>query len=115
MTYRIAAAASRNLQHLLRRVLDKLDALLDVALETLVAGLEQLLFVLVGVLDDINGLLGTAGTELDGDGEVLAAGDLLDLVTAVDAREVDERGLDDAGFAVEGFDELLGEAVIVRQ
>lgn len=41
--------------------MDKFNALGDVALEPVVTGLEELLLVVVGAADDVNGLLGTAG------------------------------------------------------
>jgi hypothetical protein len=43
---------------LLRRVVDKVNALLDIALEVLVAGLEELLLLLVRFADNIDSLLG---------------------------------------------------------
>lgn len=54
-------ATDQNGDVLLRRVLSKLNTLGDVALEAIVAGLEQLLLVLVGAADDVNRLLRTAG------------------------------------------------------
>ena len=44
-----------------RGVLDELDTLGDVALEALVAGLEQLLLVVVCAADNVDRLLGTVG------------------------------------------------------
>ena len=43
------------------RVRDELDTLADVALQTLVAGLEKLLLVLVCAADDVDSLFGTVG------------------------------------------------------
>lgn len=43
------------------RVRDELDTLADVTLQTIVAGLEKLLLVLVCTADDVDGLLGTVG------------------------------------------------------
>lgn len=48
---------------LLRRVVDKVNALLDVALEVLVAGLEELLLLVVRLADHINGVLSAGGLE----------------------------------------------------
>lgn len=42
------------------RVLDKFDALGDVALEAVIASLEELLLVVVGAADDVDSLLSTA-------------------------------------------------------
>lgn len=44
-----------------RRVLDEFNALGDVALETLVASLKQLLLMVISAADNINGLLSTGG------------------------------------------------------
>lgn len=44
-----------------RRVLDEFNALFNVPFETLGAGLEELLFLLVDTVKDIDGLLGTVG------------------------------------------------------
>ena len=96
-------------RHLLRWVLDELDTLLDVALETLVALLQKLLLVVVRALDNVLRLLCTTLAELDWDGEELETGLLDDLVAAWHAWEVDEGGLDDAGLALVGLDDLLGE------
>ena len=42
-------------------VLDEVDALLDVALEALNAGLEELLLLVGDAVKDVDGLLGTVG------------------------------------------------------
>jgi hypothetical protein len=44
-----------------RRVLDELDALADVTLQAIVAGLKKLLLLVVGAADNIDSLLGTVG------------------------------------------------------
>jgi hypothetical protein len=44
-----------------RRVLDELDALADVTLQAVVAGLEKLLLLVVGAADNIDSLFGTVG------------------------------------------------------
>ena len=49
---------------LLRWVLNELDALGNVALQPGVSGLEELLLVVVGAADDIDGFLGTAGLQI---------------------------------------------------
>ena len=94
-----------------RRVLGELDALGDVALQAVVASLKQLLLVVVGAADDIDGLLGTAGTELDGHGEEVRAGDLSDSITTLNSRKVDKAGLDKALLALGGPDDLIGESI----
>lgn len=43
------------------RVRDELNTLGDVTLEAIVAGLKELLLVVVDAADNVNGLLGTAG------------------------------------------------------
>jgi hypothetical protein len=95
------------------RVVHKVDTLGDVGLETIIAGLKQLLLVLVRAADNVNGLLGTAGAKLDGHREEVRAGGLGDSVTALDTGEVDEAGLDDALLALGGLDDLLGESTSV--
>ena len=67
--------------------------------------------MLVCAADDVDGLLGTAGTKLNGHGEVLSAGGLGDGITTLHTWEVDVAGLDDALLALGGLDDLLGEAV----
>ena len=42
-------------------VLDELDALLDITLETLDAGLEERLLLLGNAIEDVDGLLSTVG------------------------------------------------------
>jgi hypothetical protein len=111
-----------------RGVLDELNTLGNVALEAVVASLEQLLLVLVGAADNINGPLGTTGlvstlamtilriamcstyAKLDGDGEELGASGLGDGITALNTGKVDEAGLDNTLLALGGLDDLLGEA-----
>jgi hypothetical protein len=97
-----------------RRVRDELDALGDVTTEALVAGLEELLLLLVGAANDVDSLLGTAGTELNGYREVLSAGGLGNGVTTLDTGQVYIAGLDDALLALGGLDDLLGEAAYCR-
>lgn len=98
-------------KHLLgRRVGNEVDALLDVALEAGVAGLEELLLVIVDRADGVVSLLGTLRAELDRDGEVLKASGLLDGLTARDTGKVDEGRLDNAALALVSLEELLGEA-----
>ena len=46
---------------LLRRVLDELNTLLDVALKTLNASLQELLLLVGDTVKDVVGLLGTVG------------------------------------------------------
>lgn len=95
---------------LLRRVLHKLHALLDIPLQALIRLDEQLLLVLIRRRDDVLRLEGTVLAELDRHGEVLETGLLGDSVTAGHTGQVHERGLDDAGLALGGADDFLGEA-----
>ena len=91
------------------RVLDELNTLADVASQALVALCQKLLLVVVGRRNDIDGLLGTLGAELDGYGEEVTAVFLLDGVAAVHAGEVDECGLRDGRLALDGLEKVLGE------
>jgi hypothetical protein len=95
---------------LFRRVLNELDALADVPAQSRIARLEQLLLVLVGTRHDVERLLGTVGTQLNGHGEEVAARQLDNLLAAGNAGEVDKRGLDDSLLARDGLDDLFGEA-----
>ena len=114
------------------RVRDELDALADVAIQAVVAGLEKLLLCIVGAADNVNGLLGTTGlseesamlrtqagigefastyTKLNGNREEVKTGGLGNGISALDTREVDVAGLDNTLLALGGLDDLLGEAV----
>ena len=93
-----------------RRALDELDALGDVALEAGVASLKQFLLIVVCGSDDVEGLLGTLGPQLDRDAEEVAAGELRDFGAALHAWQVHERRLHDACLALHGSNHLLGEA-----
>lgn len=97
------------------RVLGELNALGDVALEAIVAGLEKLLLVVIGTADDIDSLLGTTGAKLDGDGEELSASGLSNGVTALDTGKVDKTGLDETLLALGGPDNLVGESADVSR
>lgn len=110
MTLKPSTSGGLELHSLGRGVLDELDTLLDVALEALVALLQQLLLVLVGATKDVLCVLGAVRVELDRNGEVVAAGQLGDFITAGDAGQVDVGWLNDAGLALESPDDLLGEA-----
>jgi hypothetical protein len=59
-SYRRLKQGSKDLL-LLGRLVRKLNTLRDVALQVLVAGLEKLLLVVVGLADNVNGLLSTVG------------------------------------------------------
>jgi hypothetical protein len=96
-----------------RRVLGELNALGNVALEAVVAGLEELLLVVVGAADDIDGLLGTAGAKLDGNREELGASGLCNSIAALNTGKVHEAGLDKTLFALGGPDDLVGESTDV--
>lgn len=105
--------------------MDEVNALLDIALEVLVGDLEQLLLVVVGLADYIDRLLGTSGlykvsvvtglysnntyAKLDWNGEEVDAGSLRNTIATSNARKIDEAGLDDALFALNGLDNLFGE------
>ena len=95
---------------LLRRVLNELNPLLNIPLKPIIASLQQLLLVVVGGAEDVDGLDRALRAELDGHAEVVAAGRLLDRVAAVDAREVDEGGFHHARLALDGLHDALGEA-----
>lgn len=92
---------------------DELYALCDVTGEALVASLEQLLLIVVGSRDNVEDLLDTFWPEFGWDGEEVAASELLDLGTTLDAWEVDESWLDNARFSPSSSDNLLGESRIV--
>ena len=105
------SAENQLANHLLgRRVGDELDTLGDVALEALVAGLEELLLVLVGRANGVVGLLCALRAKLNGNGEVVKASLLGDLVTAGNTGKVDESGLNDTSLALVRLEKLLGEA-----
>jgi hypothetical protein len=92
------------------RVDDELDTLGDVALEVFVASLQEALLELIGRTNDVVGLLGTLGTELDRNGEVVKTSLLGDGITTGNTVEVDESGLNDASLALLSLEELLSEA-----
>lgn len=87
--------------HNLRVLLGELDTLLNVTLEVLEAGVEELLLV-VGDLADGVDLLNTVGAKLDLRGEEV---NTLVLVE----RRVDEGGLNDTLLALGSLEERLGE------
>lgn len=106
-----SSIGSQSAHHLLGgRVGDELNTLGDVALEALVASLEELLLVLVGRANGVVGLLCTLGAKLDRNGEVVEASLLGDGIATGDTGKVDESGLNDTGLALVGLEELLGEA-----
>lgn len=110
---------------LLGRVVDKGNALLDVALEALDGGLEERLLLVSNAVKNIDGLLSTVGlcvvsmstetsdglaySELNGDGEEVDASGFLDLLAAGNTGEVDVAGLNKALGALGSFEELLGK------
>jgi hypothetical protein len=55
---------------------------------------------------------GWAYAELDGNGEVVTAGLFGDDIASFDTWEVDEGRLDDAAFALGGFQQAFGEPAI---
>lgn len=87
--------------HNLRVLLGELDTLLNVTLEVLEAGVEELLLV-VGDLADGVDLLNTVGAKLDLRGEEV---NTLVLVE----RRVDEGGLNDTLLALRSLEERFGE------
>ena len=95
---------------LLRRVLNKLNPLLNVPLKPLHTSLNKLLLILIRRAQDIDSFLCTIFTQFNRDAEVIAARLLLDLVAAGDAGKVDEGGFYDAGFAFYGLHYALCEA-----
>jgi hypothetical protein len=113
----------------LGRVVDEADALGNVALETLNALGQKALLLLGDALQRVDGLLSTVGlckvsqfnisrhsgfsthAELNGNGEEVSAGLLGDSLTSGNTGKVDVAGLDEAGLALGGTEDLLGESV----
>lgn len=89
---------------------DKVDTLLNVALESLVALRQKLLLVLIGSLHNVDGLCGTILAQLHWHGEELQARLLHNLVTTCHTGKVDKGGLDDTRLALGRTDDLLREA-----
>lgn len=111
------------------------DTLLDVALQTLEASIQQCLLLLGNVGQRVRDLLSTVGleiknvsvaqdiriwkyegnilsyAELNGNGEEVQASGLGNLVTTGNTRQVDEARLDQTLLALDGPQELLGKAV----
>ena len=57
---------------LLRRVVGEVNALLDIALEVLVGHLEELLLLVVGLADHVNGLLGATSLSRVSNGDLIS-------------------------------------------
>lgn len=108
--------------------MDKVDALGDVALEALNALLQKSLLLLGDALQRVDSLLSAVGlctvsqnihskhvestySELNGDREEVAASLLGDSITSGNTGQVDVAGLDEAGLALDGTENLLGESV----
>lgn len=108
----LGGGALYGVHSLLRGVANEFNALLDVALKVLVASLEELLLGVVGLGDNVDGLLGTVGAKLDRNGEEVHTSGLHNGLTALNTGQVDERGLDDALLALGGLEQLLGEAIL---
>lgn len=94
-----------------RGVRNEVDTLGDVALQTVVASLEKLLFMVVDLADKINGLFSTADAELDRHREEFSASGLGDDIATLDARKVNEAGFNDALLTLGRPDDLLGKTV----
>lgn len=109
-------------------VVDKVNALLNVALEILVASFQELLLLVIGLADNVDGLLSTARlfevsiteqnewsamtyAELNWYGEEVVTGGLCNRVTALDTWKVDKARLDNTLLALDSLDDLLGETV----
>jgi hypothetical protein len=92
---------------------NELDTLCDVTGKTLVASLKELLLVVVGTGDDVEDLLDTLWAKLSWNREEVAACELLDLSTTINAWKVDEGWLDDARLALCGPYDLLSKSGIV--
>jgi len=90
---------------------DEVNALLNVALQTLDSSFEQRLLLIGEVTQDVDGLLSTVGAKLNGNREELNAGLLSNLLAARNARQVDVAGLNKALGALGGLEKLLGKAV----
>jgi hypothetical protein len=95
---------------LLGGVMGKLDTLLDVALEALDSLGQETLLLLGNALQGVDGLLGTVGAELNGDGEEIAASLLSNSLTTGNTGQVDVAGLYEALLASSGLENLLCEA-----
>jgi hypothetical protein len=89
---------------------DEIDALLDVVLEALNGLLQELLLLVGDTLQGVEGLLGTVGAKLNGNGEEVNASLLGNGIASGNARKVDVAGLDEALFALGSPQDLLGEA-----
>jgi len=89
---------------------DELYALCNVTGEALIASLEQLLLVVIGSRDNVEDLLDTFWVKLGWDGEEVAASELLNLGTTLDAWEVDESWLDNTRLSLGSSNNLLGES-----
>jgi len=92
------------------RVGNKANASLDIGLETLDGFIEELLLVRVGVAKDVDGLLSTAGSELNRNREIVAANLLLDSITTSDTGQVDEGWFHNVLLALLSLQESFSEA-----
>jgi hypothetical protein len=95
---------------LLGRVVDEVDTLLDVVLETGDSLLQETLLLAGDALERVVGLLGSVGTKLNGDREEVDANLLGNGLAAGNAGEVDVAGLDETLLTLGSPQDLLGEA-----
>ena len=71
--------------------------------------------MVIGAADDIDSLLSTTGAELNGYREEVSAGSLSNGIAALNTREIDEAGLDEALFALGGPDDLVGKSTNISR
>ena len=112
-----------------RRVGNEFDAILDVGLEITDSLLEELLLIVVGIVEDVEGLLCAVGLEnvrmgkvyevgvmltypkLNRNREVVTASLLRNLITTWNAWEIDEGWFDDGlALTLLGFEQSFSEA-----
>ena len=79
----------------------EVNTLRNVALKAVDAGIQQRLFFVRDVAEDVDRILDAVGTELNWDGEEVGASLLSNCGTAGDTREVNETRLDKALLALD--------------
>jgi hypothetical protein len=95
---------------LLGRVVDKVDALLDIALEAFNGLLQESLLLVSGALQGVSGLLCSVGSKLDRDGEEVNANFLGNGLTARNSGEIDVARLNQTLLTLGSPQDLLGES-----